>query len=253
MRKIIGFVLAVVMSLSLCACGSAESKRGEVVSAGSSTVEEVKEEVKEAVENAEEAVSAATEDLFEAGSNQNGEYKNSFLGIGCKLDENWNLYSDAQIEENNKATISLVDGDYAKAMETAFESGSAIMDMMASNVNGTDSINVTITSSGLQGALFDIETFANATAKSVEEPMAQLGVNNLSTETVDYPMAGKDGKAVVVRGTLSVPVDETTSIDVDMYEKVCLFKKGTYIASVTACSFFEDHTDEYLSMFYEVK
>lgn len=45
--------------------------------------------------------------------------------------------------------------------------------------------------------MLDIETFANATAKSVEEPMAQLGVNNLST-----------------------------------------FKKGTYIASATACSFF---------------
>lgn len=83
--------------------------------------------------------------------------------------------------------------------------------------------------------------------------MAQLGVNNLITDTVDYQLAGKDGKAVVVHGTLSVPVDENTSIDVDMYEKVCLFKKGTYIASVTACSFFEEHTDEYLSMFYEVK
>lgn len=264
MKKLLGVTLSMVMALSLCACGGAAGKRGEIVSSDQTVVEEAKEEVKEVkeaekkevketVENTEETVAEEDEEKFEAGSNQNGEYKNSFLGIGCKFDENWVLYSDEQIRENNELTMSLMGDDYAETMGNALESGSTVVDMMATNINSTDSINLSIDNVKLQGAFVGLDAFANATAKLVEEPLAQMGIENLSTEVIDYTFAGKECKAISICGVYSVPIDETNSIDVNMYETVVLYKKGTYIASIGACSFFENHTDEYLAMFYEVK
>lgn len=213
MKKFVSVALSLAMVLSLCACGGAESKRGE---------------------------------SFETGSNQNGEYKNSFLGIGCKLDENWTLLSDEEIKMNNESTSAILGDDYSKALEN----GATLIDMMATYSNATDSVNVSISSVSLQGALVDIDTYAEATAPMFEEPMAAMGIQNLVTRVIDYKFAGIDCKAVSMHGMLSVALDDTSSIDVDIYEKVVMFKKGTYVASVSACSFFEDHTDEYLSLFY---
>lgn len=253
MKKIVALVLSLTMVFTLCACGSVENKRGEVTSVDKSVVDEVKGEVNSQVEEEEKSVADAVGELFEAGSNKNGVYENKFLGIACDFDENWTLLSDEQIKENNKLTLAMVGDDYGQLMEEVMSNGSTIQDMMATNINSTDSINVTISNTKLSGALVDLNTYAAATVKMVEDPLSQMGIQNITTDIKDYEFAGKESVAITIQGVLVVPVDETNNVEVNMYETLVLFKKGTYMASVAACSFFEDYTDEYLSMFYEVK
>ena len=51
---------------------------------------------------------------FLLGTVNGNVYENSFIGIGCELDKNWNFYNEEQILEVNDMTKDMVGEDYKK-------------------------------------------------------------------------------------------------------------------------------------------
>lgn len=69
MKRAVGLLLALVLVLSMAACGKKDGDGGDSQSG------------------------------FQRGTIENGIYTNTFVGIGCELSDDWTYYSDEQLAE----------------------------------------------------------------------------------------------------------------------------------------------------------
>lgn len=69
MKRAAGLLLALVLVLSMAACGKKDGDGGDSQSG------------------------------FQRGTIENGIYTNTFVGIGCQLSDDWTYYTDEQLAE----------------------------------------------------------------------------------------------------------------------------------------------------------
>ena len=121
MKRAVGLLLALVLVLSMAACGKKDGDGGDSQSG------------------------------FQRGTIENGIYTNTFVGIGCELSDDWTYYSDEQLAE-----LSGVVAESSEEMQKAMEDGKSTYDMFASAMEGLVTINVVYEDLGaLYGKLLD--------------------------------------------------------------------------------------------------
>lgn len=110
---------------------------------------------------------------FLLGTVNGNVYENSFIGIGCELDKNWNFYNEEQILEVNDMTKDMVGEDYKKY----FTEKSYYIDMMAVHSNGMDTVNINVQKLELAQSMFSeddyIDSAANDDLKASLESMVR--------------------------------------------------------------------------------
>ena len=107
MKRAAGLLLALVLVLSMAACGKKDGDGGDSQSG------------------------------FQRGTIENGIYTNTFVGIGCQLSDDWTYYTDEQLAE-----LSGVVAESSEEMQKAMEDGKSTYDMFASAMEGLVTINV---------------------------------------------------------------------------------------------------------------
>lgn len=239
-KKILLTILSMGMVLSLAAC--AEQK---VVSVSDDVAEiSVETETSEEAGESEEAEETEEVKEFEVGQLSENTYENSYIGVGCKLDESWALLSEEQIKQYNQITSETLGEDYAEqvaALDSAF-------DMMAINVdNQVDNINVILQKlSGLQ-LLINENTFVEA---AIADPSTKQGLEATGYENV-----------VLEKGTINFLGEEhiciRTSADfqdtVKLYQALIPVKTSGHIACITITTYMEDNTQAVADLFYAVE
>ena len=121
MKRAVGLLLALVLVLSMAACGKKDGDGGDSQSG------------------------------FQRGTIENGIYTNTFVGIGCQLSDDWTYYTDEQLAE-----LSGVVAESSEEMQKAMEDGKSTYDMFASAMEGLVTINVVYEDLGaLYGKLLD--------------------------------------------------------------------------------------------------
>ncbi len=121
MKRAAGLLLALVLVLSMAACGKKDGDGGDSQSG------------------------------FQRGTIENGIYTNTFAGIGCQLSDDWTYYTDEQLAE-----LSGVVAESSEEMQKAMEDGKSTYDMFASAMEGLVTINVVYEDLGaLYGKLLD--------------------------------------------------------------------------------------------------
>lgn len=125
-KKLAALALALLMTLSLAACGSQkDDQAGGAVTPG------------------------VTDDAVpDMGTVSGGTYTNRFAGISCTLDDSWYFYTDEQIDELNGFVRESTSDEELK---TRLESSSSVQDMYAASTDGLMTINVVFTNMGLLG------------------------------------------------------------------------------------------------------
>ena len=88
MKRAAGLLLALVLVLSMAACGKKDGDGGDSQSG------------------------------FQRGTIENGIYTNTFVGIGCQLSDDWTYYTDEQLAE-----LSGVVAESSEEMQKAMEDG----------------------------------------------------------------------------------------------------------------------------------
>lgn len=231
MKKWIALLLALVMLLSLAACG--------------------KEAEKPATPAATEAPVETTQAVNEGrpvtlGRVENGVYTNDYIGIGCALDSAWTFKTAEELQElPNQVGELLQDTEYADASLRQFT------DMMAENVDAMLNMNVQYTQLTLQERLaymsMDDEALVDMILEdrdSMAAAYAQAGIEDAVLEKTTVNFLGQDCCAI------------RTSATIQGYPYYMLqvfeYGLGRYGVTITFASFFEDNTASMLDLFYAI-
>ncbi|MGN0584944.1 MAG: hypothetical protein ACI4JD_05750 [Ruminococcus sp.] len=234
MKKIIGLILCLSFVMTAAGCGDKEDVRGTVETS-----------VTEAAETAEvqndddSAAEAAEEEDFSFGSVNSNVYENKFIGIGCKLDNNWTFYDDEQIKQLNNITMDAIDEDVAEMINNA----DIIYDMYASYSDEMTNININLENIGvLQYASFDVAENFEKNKSILSDTYENMGYSVESMEPVKIEIDGKEFDGMCVKASIDSLV---------MYQTLFGIKcGGKYLASVTVTSFNDDITQDIVDTFY---
>ena len=163
MKKLAALALALLMTLSLAACGSQkDDQAGGAVTPG------------------------VTDDAVpDMGTVSGGTYTNRFAGISCTLDDSWYFYTDEQIDELNGFVR---------------ESTSSVQDMYAASTDGLMTINVVFTNMGLLGgSTVTPQDVAELSVEQVPAALESYGFTDVTAQLTTVDFAGqKNVPAVAV-------------------------------------------------------
>ena len=148
MKRAAGLLLALVLVLSMAACGKKDGDGGDSQSG------------------------------FQRGTIENGIYTNTFVGIGCQLSDDWTYYTDEQLAE-----LSGVVAESSEEMQKAMEDGKSTYDMFASAMEGLVTINVVYEDLGaLYGKLLDEAGYLEIAVPKLEDALTSMGLSNVKVE-----------------------------------------------------------------------
>jgi len=231
MKKIIALFL--ILSLLLCGCGgSSEPVAGEVTPQTEAPTEAQEEE-----------------NPLSVGRIEGGVYTNSYIGIGCEMDENWSFYSAQELQELPGEVQNVVEGS---EMAELMEGYTQIFDLQAENVNDLLAVNVVYTKIGLQerlvyAALSEEETIDATLEQSdmIIQSYTQAGMEVESMEKVKVTFLGEEHYGIrTVAQTQGIPIYMVQMMNYDL---------GSYGVTLTATSYMADNTQAILDMFYAVE
>ena len=176
MKRAAGLLLALVLVLSMAACGKKDGDGGDSQSG------------------------------FQRGTIENGIYTNTFVGIGCQLSDDWTYYTDEQLAE-----LSGVVAESSEEMQKAMEDGKSTYDMFASAMEGLVTINVVYEDLGaLYGKLLDEAGYLEIAVPKLEDALASMGLSNVKVEQTPVQFAGLVREGAVISGEMDgVPMYET--------------------------------------------
>lgn len=206
MKKLLAFLLLTAMLVSLAACGSKDDER---------------------------IMGVYNEDAL--------TYENDFIGIGCKLTEDWDVYNEEQLAALNGLVANQINDE---AIAKQLEDSGTVMPFYAQQGMGMVTLNITLENLGvLYGSLLDEKQYAEQSVKQVAPALESLGMSDITAEIGSLSFAGSDHVAIFVSGTLQ---------GIAFYETMICIKADDYMALITAGSYLTDTTKESLTLFYKL-
>lgn len=223
LKKWGALLLAAALLLTMSACSGSKNIRGNVTPVGTTAPETT--------------VPETTEPAFAVGSSSGNRYENTFLGIGCALDENWTFLSDEQIRENNAAAADMMAEEYQEMVEAA----DVVYDMMANHQNEVDTLSLNMEKLSGAALIISEEQYAQLSLEGLESSLSSMGIENIQTNVEQISFAGGTHTCIRLEGEYS---------GVKVYESLVCYKRGGYMALACACTWMEDGTQAILDSFY---
>lgn len=228
MKKWIAAILAVMMVLSMAACGSQEPPVSNLTPNNNTNTEQ--------------------KDTVSLGQMQGGIYTNTYAGFQCTLDENWTYKTAEELQELPDTAKDLFEGT---AIDAELLTTTVIADMMAENATTLANINVQYQKLDLAQRL----VFATATEEQViDETLkdkdtlissyTQAGMSDVTMEKKTVTFLGEERSGIYTTATISgIPCYIMQIVD---------YSKGSYGVTLTLTSYMEDTTDSLLALFTKV-
>ncbi len=212
MKKLLALTMALLMVLSLVACGgSKEDKKTDT--------------------------SKDDELSFEFGEVSGTTYENEFIGIGCALPSDWLFYSEDDIIEINNLAIDSLQGDIRDIVEKA----TVLYDMFAQAPNGQNNVNVVVEKvPQIKLDTLNIKQNFEALLPTFKTTYEQMGCTNVAVSVVNKTVGGKELPVAVLTANAAGQT-------VKMYQ-FAVKCKG-FLASITITAFSGD-ADALLNTFY---
>ncbi len=222
MKRVVSFVLMIVMVFCVTACGKDADIRG--------TYEEGTPGIS--------AAPSATPDgnSFNVGSVKANKYVNKFVGISCELGSEWTYMTDEEIQENNENTLGLLGDDYAEQIQNA----ATFIDMMATHQNQMNTVNVTFEKLVGVNALLTVEGYIDASVESLKSALSSMGIKNVQSSTGKMNFAGKEQTYLDITGNIN---------GIAMYERMVVVKCYNYMVLITVCTWQTNTCQDILNKF----
>lgn len=168
------------------------------------------------------------------GTISGNTYTNTFFGMGCTLDSTWTVADQAQMMEIFGVAEDLLS-------DAALDSDGMAYSFYAAKEDGLTTLNIVLENLGMvYGMLLDEQGYVETAVKQLPATFEALGMTNVSTEITTLSFAGGNHAAIKLSGDL---------YGITFYETLVCVKQGSYIAVVTAASYYEDTTGDILALF----
>ena len=251
MKKITALILLAALLLSLAACGNnqpaadgaestsaPETSDAPVSEPPEGTPAETDEPDAETPEQGgeSEAPSEPVLGVYYADSNT---YENELLGLGCRLEEDWRVYSADEMAQLNGMMADMMTDE---AIAEQLESSGYVQAFYAQLGEDPVTVNITVENLGLlYGTLLDERQYAELSIDQLPSVLESIGLEDLTTEITTTTFLGSEHTAINVHGQIQ---------GLDFYETLVCVKVNRYMACVTAASYLADVTGDVLDMFY---
>ena len=234
MKKTISVFLALLLALSLMACGGKPAQQ-QAPAPGSST-EPAQEQTPDQPGSTEPAQEQAPD--LHRGTVEGNTYTSDYLGIRLTADGDWVIADEEQLAELSGMVL---DSFTDKDVKAQLEKGGNVMDLYVLNQVDGSSVNVTLQKLGLfNGGMMNEDAYADANLKQLPDVLASSGITVDKIEKTKVTFAGQERVALTLEGTVQ---------GYPLYETMVLIKVSSYISCITAASYFEDSTPDLLAMF----
>lgn len=211
MKKTVALILVLAMLLSLTGCGMSRML----------TAEEI--------------------DAIAAGTITDGVYENTVFGIGCQLDEDWDVSTQAEILETNGWNEN---EDLTEQAKKSLAKPGYFYEMLVETPDQTGTVNVCVENvSIMEDPDISEADYARSAIVMAREAFDVIGAKNLTMEQIVQDVAGKQ-----CHGYLAT----VHTGDHVLYQKVLYVRQGIYAAVITVSCTGADVTDDILSCFYSV-
>ena len=169
MKKLSRFsalLLAVLMPLSLAACGGG----------GQSTDKE-----------------------FSAGVTDGNTYTNEYFGFAATLDENWTMLTKDQITQVTGQTAEILDDDNLAKM---YDDGKVVMEMYGVRSDNS-TVNITVENLGtINGAKYDESGYVDESLKKLPDQLSAGGFTDIKTEKTTVTFAGTEHDGITITASV---------------------------------------------------
>lgn len=169
MKKLSRFsalLLAVLMPLSLAACGGG----------GQSTDKE-----------------------FSAGVTDVNTYTNEYFGFAATLDENWTMLTEEQIAQVTGQTAEALDDDNLAKM---YDDGKVVMEMYGVRSDNS-TVNITVENLGtINGAKYDESGYVDESLKKLPDQLSAGGFTDIKTEKTTVTFAGTEHDGITITASV---------------------------------------------------
>lgn len=243
MKKWIAVVLALVLALSMTACGGKEpSVSGKVEPSSTDTVPINTDKT----DSAEEEVKPAEGNTVSMGRMEGGTYINEYTGYACDLNSNWTFYSAEELQDlPEDVKEMLADTEIGDSMEGVTQ----FTDMMAENVEMMASVNVLYQKLSMQErlayAVLDDGQILDEILKLQDvmiDAYTQMGMEVESLEKTTVTFLGQERTAL----RTVCNIDGVPGYILQVYD----YHIGQYSVTLTATTYVEDNTQWVLDQFY---
>ncbi len=240
-KRILALCLVMVLLFSLAACSGGGNSNPTTFTDLPTTDEPIESGTAPVLSESAgtEAPAESTEDIgLSYGSVADGAYTNTFVGIGCALDDTWTVATEEELAQLNGLVADTISDENFSEM---IKQNGNVVGFYALRNDGA-SLNLSIEDIGpLASIIVDEYTYCDIAMNSVETALNSSGYSNITIETVTVQLAGEAHAALSITGEYGgLPV----------YEKVVAIKCGDYIACLTVACFNEDITGDLLALFY---
>ncbi len=252
MKKLLAILLVLVMVFGMVACtadNDEDDVRGEVASnkdkddkddkADKTDKDEAdKTDKSDKVDQNEDKDNAEgpSEKEFDIGKLVANKYTNSFAGISCELSSDWKVLTEAEIRQVNETTIDILGDNYEEALRNA----NVFTDMMATHVNGMDTVNVTFEKlTGVNLALTE-EQYVELSKDFTKSGLEAAGMTNVVVTTGEAAFAGADHVCITISAQFN---------GIAVYERIAVVKCQNYMVLIAACTWQTDTCKTVLDMF----
>lgn len=165
MKKLFRFsalLLAVLMPLSLAACGGG----------GQSTDKE-----------------------FSAGVTDGNTYTNEYFGFAATLDENWTMLTKDQITQITGQTAEALNDENLAKM---YDDGKVVMEMYGVRSDNS-TVNITVENLGtINGAKYDESGYVDESLKQLPDQLSAGGFTDIKTEKTTVIFAGTEHDGITI-------------------------------------------------------
>lgn len=211
MKKIVALLLAVIMILSMTACGMSRPV--------------TKEEV-------------ADVDL---GAVADGVYENAHFGLGCSLDESWDITPQTEVLALNEWDS---EADLREQMLDSLAKPGYFYELMAEKEDRSATVTVCVENVAImEDPDCTPENYVRSAVVTAREALSTVGIEGAIVEQVERDVAGEHCFGYVMHFGHGEDA---------MYQKSVYIHRGIYVAVITVSCTGEDITDELLDLFYQV-
>ncbi len=214
MKKVMALLLVLVLSFTVCGC-----ELGDIL----------------------DALTGEEDPAVDVSGTVSGyTWENTFIGLGLTLDENWNFYTQEDLE---KLTDRSELGELDDAQRELIRKATGLYDLYA--INAPDSINVNLTKvSALESVILDLAESLDAQIPIIQEALNQAGYTDFQSEATTVTIDDMTFDAVKVTAAVE---------GVTLYQLSFMVQCDGYIANIAIATMEEDHTAALLDCFYVIE